>query len=62
MTPAKAIGIDIIPVKDSDLADSCDAWITFISIRLCLSQTLYITHHIHKHSTSVCHGDNQSSR
>ncbi len=30
MTPAKAIGIDIIPVKDSDLADSCDAWITFI--------------------------------
>ncbi len=30
MTPAKAIKIDIIPVKGSDLADSCDMWITLI--------------------------------
>ena len=30
MTPADAIGIDIIPVPNSDRAESCDKWITFI--------------------------------
>lgn len=30
MTPAEAIGIDIMPVPDSDLAPDCDKWITFI--------------------------------
>ena len=30
MTPAEAIGIDIMPVPDSDLASSCDKWITLI--------------------------------
>ena len=30
MTPAEAIGIDILPVPDSDLSTSCDRWITFI--------------------------------
>ena len=30
MTPAEAIGIDIMPVPDSDHAESCDRWITFI--------------------------------
>ena len=30
MTPAEAIGIDIMPVPDSDHTESCDRWITFI--------------------------------
>ena len=30
MTPAEAIGIDIVPVADSELAPECDRWITLI--------------------------------
>ena len=30
MTPAEAIGIDILPVSNSDLGVDCDKWITFI--------------------------------
>ena len=30
MPPAEAIGIDIMPVPDSDVAPACDKWITFI--------------------------------
>ena len=30
MTPAEAIGIDIMPVSDSDLAPKCEKWITLI--------------------------------
>ena len=30
MTPAEAIGIDILPVPNSDLEVDCDKWITFI--------------------------------
>ena len=30
MTPAEAIGIDIMPIPDSDLAPVCNKWITFI--------------------------------
>ena len=30
MTPAEAIGIDILPVDNSDLGVDCDKWITFI--------------------------------
>ena len=30
MTPAEAIGIDIVPVTDSELSPKCNRWITLI--------------------------------
>ena len=30
MTPAEAIGIDIVPITDSELSPECNRWITLI--------------------------------